>query len=161
MKTGEIGVDMDIQNLITSIRMDPKINQNNNQLQICLSFAEEESQKYFGFFKTRKPKTFEKWILPIKLTMMQQFNNLDATKQMEDKLTEIILKITEIVNANYDHFDENFDSTSTKPLKYPYEVIQSILILVTLPPSQTNRMRDVKKKNNIVTYFSIYIHKNS
>lgn len=41
---------------------------------------------------------------------------------MEDKLTEIILKITEIVNSNYDHFDENFESNSAKALKYPYEV---------------------------------------
>lgn len=62
---------------------------------------------------------------------------------MEDKLTEILLKITEIVNANYDHFDENFENNSTKALKYPYEVYIHHLLVAALQFQQTCWMNTV------------------
>ncbi|CAD8066990.1 unnamed protein product [Paramecium sonneborni] len=113
LRCGEPQVDKDIKKLIDNINNDPNII-NCSSLQISLKFMEEQPTSFLQFYKP-KYKVFEEWLL------LFQFGLSSLDKTQED-FTHILTKIIDIATANYDHFDEQFDQSQQKPLKYPYEL---------------------------------------
>lgn len=63
---------------------------------------------------------FEEWQLHFKVCT-------STVEKQTDELTNSIHRITELANANVDHFDENFDQSQEKPLKYPYKLSYMII----------------------------------
>ncbi|CAK75894.1 unnamed protein product (macronuclear) [Paramecium tetraurelia] len=113
LRCGEPQVDQDIKKLIDNINNDPNMIKCQS-LQISLKFMEEQPKSLLQFFKP-KLKVFEEWLLSFQFGL----SSLDKT---QDDFTLMMNNIIDVANANYDHFDEQFDQSQQKPLKYQYEL---------------------------------------
>jgi hypothetical protein len=64
-------VSSDIDGLIASLA---KVN--TDAAHVTLSFSEEENSRYLGFFKQRRVRQFEKWVVPLRFAPSPQIEKV-------------------------------------------------------------------------------------